>query len=220
MILFGLNTTASSLTIDSTLSTISKKEKWCIDSIYKVKRHLEIEVLYIGTLLNPGGSVGIGLPFHETVIHKIRGGKLKKWKETQSLVFITGFYSDPNIHTALNIHFFYKRKKKFENGWFTCAYYGLGTSRTYLVGNTYTVSDNGTVSSIKHNGYWYFSPSLSAGTGYDFRYKYNLPFDLHMDIGVQFMMPYANNIFLRPRIELGICYDLSTIYGFITHKIK
>jgi len=203
------------------LRSLEQKGRWTTDSVYKKNSYLQLEASWIETLLNPGGSFGIGMPLQETIFFKnTKDGVRKTWEKTSSVVFATGFYNDPNLHSALNIHFFYKQKKESERGWFTYAFYGIGTTRTYLSGNTYSVSYQGVVTKVKHAGYWYFSPSLSVGSGYNLRSKYHLPIDLQIGIGIQSLMPYANSLLLRPRIELGVCYDLSFISLPYNRKIK
>jgi hypothetical protein len=167
----------------------------------------DFKITYISSLIYLGMSTGIEFP-----ISSVRERKLLKNPEGKAINrdwFISGnlnWYHHPDFHDNLYLTTEWVRRRTKSTGFIAEFSFGPGYSRTFLGGTTYTVSDNGGISVVKHAGYNYALLTLGWGCGYDYYVKKQLPFLLFAKGNMLIMLPYNSTLYFRPVLELGVRY--------------
>jgi hypothetical protein len=185
-----------------------------------LKFSCNLKIAYNSSLIYPGLRTGIECPIR--LVKKI---KIKK-SGFQKIVFKDwfisgniGWYHHPAYHD--NIYFTVEgiMRKTLANGFFSEFSPGVGYSRTFLGGTTYTVDDNGNVSIKRFAGYNYVLAIISGGFGYDFSKMKSKPFSLFSKFSILTMFQYNNTVYLRPTIEFGVIYKPEKLF-MVKPKIK
>lgn len=168
----------------------------------------EIRLAYVGSVVYPGARLGLALPVRQLLLLKRNGQKAirKDWH----LALNVGGYHHLDFHDNVYLTAEWQLRRTKASGWFTEFSPGLGYSRTFLGGTTYRVTDNGTVSIRKAAGYNYGLLTIGGGVGYDFAVKTARPVLTFFRANLLTMLPYNRFVYVRPTVELGLAYQIST----------
>jgi hypothetical protein len=167
-----------------------------------------IKAAALGSVIYPGFKVGIERPYKVIQVEKRNGRKIIA--KERALTLNVGYYHHETFHDNLFLLSEWQFRRQKSRGWFREFAPGLGVSKTFLGGTTYTVDDKNNVSIKKAAGYTYGMFSLSSGFGYDFSVKKDKPFKLYIKTSLLFMAPYNSFVYLRPTVELGVNYKLNS----------
>lgn len=165
-----------------------------------------IKAAYLGSILYPGLKIGIERPYKATQIDKTKRWGIKSVSSERYLTANLGYYHHATFHDNFFLILEWQKRRQNANGWFMDLAPGLGYSRTFLGGTTYTVSDNGTVELKKLAGYNYALLAASYGGGYNWAMKKDKPLKAYGKISLLFLFPYNSFVYLRPTAELGLAY--------------
>ncbi|MEO8854674.1 MAG: hypothetical protein ABI359_12910 [Ginsengibacter sp.] len=166
-----------------------------------------------------GATAGITLPLNSRHIYINKKGREKqKFREllTRSEV---GFYRYPFNYTALffeqSIGFRYQSKKEYFYEWMLMA----GVLRTFYDGTVYTVSDNGTVSTLKNFGRLYAVTGISTGFGLDLeRSAKPLPLAVSLQPSLWIQYPYNSYVLPHISIRLSLQYHFPSFNIWVHQK--
>ncbi len=196
-----MKTTKSILLILFTIC-VSKGFGQTSDSTYHPKSEIKLSLL--GSIKYPGLRLGVELPLRLKEVIKTK--KPKTIYKVRSLTFNAGYYHQKDFHDNFYFTAEWQMRRICEKGWFSEFAPGIGYSRTFLGGTTYTVGDNGVISIHKFAGFNYAVITLAAGFGYDFSLRKSAPLKIFGKLSMLSMFPYNNRVYLRPTIETGIVY--------------
>jgi hypothetical protein len=170
-----------------------------------------IKAAYLGSIKYPGFKLGIERPYKIIQVEKTKSWGTKTILKERYWTLNLGYYHHPTSHDNLYLLAEWQLRRQKSNGWFFEFAPGLGYSRTFLDGTTYTVSDNGGVSKKNLAGYNYTILSIAGGFGYDFSKKKDLPIKAYFKPSLFFLAPYNSFVYFRPTVELGVVF---TPHGF------
>lgn len=166
-----------------------------------------IKASYLGTIVYPGFKWGIERPYKVIQVEKDKKWGLKTILKERYWTGNVGFYHHPTFHDNLFLLLERQKRRQSAGGWFGETSVGLGYSRSFLGGTTYTVAESGQVNEKPLAGYDYGMASLAAGGGYNFAMKKDIPFKVFGKISILGIFPYNSHLHLRPAIELGCIYS-------------
>jgi hypothetical protein len=171
-----------------------------------------LKAAYMGTLIYPGFKIGIERPYKVIQVEKEKRRGTKIVLKERYWTLNLGYYSHPTFHSHVYLLAEWQRRRQKSKGWFFEFTPGVGYSRTFLGGATYTVNDNGDVSKKALAGYNYVQFSLAGGIGYDFSKRLNAPIKAYFKPSLMILTPYNSFIYARPTAELGVIYAPSFFY--------
>jgi hypothetical protein len=160
-----------------------------------------------GALLYPGASLGIELPAYRVVILRKNDSKDSTLRIKDRFVSLNaGWYHHRDFHDNLYLTAKWIMRGSKGKGFFTEFCPGLGYSRTFLGGTTYTIANDGTVDIVRAAGYGYAVVTVGGGLGYNFSERKNVPLSIYYDFNLLTMFPYNSTIYFRPVMELGVIF--------------
>ena len=170
-------------------------------------------VAYNSSLIYPGASAGINYPFREFSLSKesSNGRHYKIYKE-RMFSLLLGYYHHAGFHDNLYLVPGWLMRRTKSNGFFFDFWAGIGYSRTFLGGTTYSVDAAGNVKIIPLAGFNYCMIATGGGMGYDFTVKKRWPYSVFGRFDLLAMFPYNSTIYPRPAIELGVMYHPSHLF--------
>ncbi len=171
-----------------------------------------IKAAYMGSLIYPGFKIGIERPSKVIQVEKTKSWGTKTILKERYWTYNFGFYHHKTFHTNLFLLVERQMRRQNSGGFFVEFAPGLGYSRTFLDGITYTVNENGVVNKKSLAGYNYAMLSLGGGCGYDFSRKTKMPFKMYLKTSALIMAPYNSFLYVRPTAELGIIYSLKSFW--------
>lgn len=166
-----------------------------------------IKAAYLGAVAYPGFKIGVERPYRITQFEKARSKGAKIYSNEYFFTANLGFYHHATFHDNIFLLVEWQKRRQKASGWFWEMAPGAGFSRTFLSGETYTVSDEGIVDIKPAAGYNYALLSFSYGGGYNFSIKKKNPLKAYGKISLMAMFPYNSFIYLRPTVEAGIAYS-------------
>jgi hypothetical protein len=127
----------------------------------------------------------------------------------QKVIFVAGNFGS-YIHKRNNVALFVNseigyrkiRKKGFKYEFLL----GLGYLHTFLLGDTYEVSDDGSINRVNLAGQSNLMVPFSFGIGYDFSFFYKQPFSININPGFFIQYPYNIAVAIRPTVEASVYY--------------
>jgi len=128
------------------------------------------------------------------------------------LTFNLGMYHHTNFHTHYYLQGEWVRRKQRKSGFYKDNTYGIGFSRAFNHGPTFSVNDQGAVHKIPLAGINYALFSFGGSFGYNFDMKYDKPFALFLKTTGIVFFPHSNFINFRPTLELGGQYQIKGIW--------
>ena len=197
------------LTFPLILLFVKHSNAQIVDTTGKVS----IKTSYLGTILYPGFKVGMEFPYSVKEIRKSRKDRVKVILKEQSWNLNLGFYHHATFHDNLFFVAEWQRRRQKQKGWFYDFTPGLGYSRTFLGGTTYTVDDKGTVDVKKMAGYNYLLLSIGYGVGYNFEYRSGAPIRIYSKMGLISLLPYNSFFYVRPTLEIGCVYKIDRVFS-------
>jgi hypothetical protein len=161
-----------------------------------------------GALLYPGASLGIEFPAYSNVLIRRSDSEDSTMKIKDRFVSVnSGWYHHRDFHDNLYFTVKWIMRRTNENGFFTEFCPGLGYSRTFLGGTTYTVGNDGKVDIVKAAGYNYSLVTVGGGFGFNFSESKGIPLSIYYDFNILTMFPYNSSIYFRPVMELGLIFN-------------
>jgi hypothetical protein len=169
-----------------------------------------IKVAYMGSVTYPGFKVGIEIPTKVIPVEKQRSWGTKTILKERYWTLNVGFYHHPGFHD--NLYFLAERqfRRQYNSGFFTEFSPGLGFSRTFLGGATYTLADDGTVSKKSLAGYNYLMVSVAGSIGYDLSKQLDIPLKIYLKPSFFALAPYNSTKYMRPTYEIGMAFPLGS----------
>jgi len=167
-----------------------------------------ISISYFGENLTHYG-IKIGTEYSLKITNKTKIKRNLKEIPKRKEHFITGnigSYIHKRNHVGLFINSELGYRKTRNNGFKYEFLIGVGYLHTFLQGDTYTVSDDGTVDKVNLAGQSNLMIPISCGLGYDFNYHYKKPFSINLKPSFFIQYPYNHAIAIRPTIDLGLFY--------------
>jgi len=171
---------------------------------------LNLKLAYISSVIYPGATAGVEFPIKQSFNYISK--KKRKDKYFAKSRFITtniNWYHHPDFHDNLYLTSEWVMRRTKPTGFVSEFSLGPGFSRTFNGGTTYKVSDDGSMSVVKHAGYSYALITIGGGFGYDFSVKKQQPFSAFAKGNILFMFPYNSTVYLRPVLEIGVRYIIS-----------
>lgn len=166
-----------------------------------------LRVAVLGSLIYPGFKVGVERPYRV-----IRPGSGGKYQKERSLCASLGYYHHGTFHDNFFLLLERRKRLQWQSGWFAEFSPGLGLSRTFLGGATYTVSATGEVDKRAWAGHTYALVSAALGGGYRFATRQGKPVTVYSNISLLGMFPSNRFIYLRPTMELGLAWNISRLF--------
>lgn len=167
-----------------------------------------IKVAYMGSVIYPGFKIGVERPSKITILEKKSKTVFKEKYWTYNL----GFYHHATFHSNAFMLVERQSRRQFSEGFFLEGAIGLGYSRTFLGGTTYTVNDIGDVAIKRFAGYNYGMLSFSSGIGYDFYKKNKHPIKAYFKPSLFLLAPSNSFIYARPTVEIGVIYSSKSFW--------
>jgi hypothetical protein len=174
---------------------------------------------FLGSIIYPGLKLGVERPYKYTQIDKFRKNKIKTLYKERYLSYSLGMYYHNNYHTNIFSQTEWLARRQKSKGFYYESSLGLGLSRTFVDGRTFSVSDDGEVEKIPMSGNWYALASLGGGIGYNAYLTKQKPYSVYLKFHFLFMFPYNAFITPRPTLGLGFNYNFSGIWD-ATPKFK
>jgi len=166
----------------------------------------------IGSAIYPGFTFGIERPYKIQEIQKFKKNKTKTFVKEKLFSFNYSMYHHPNYHTNNFLNASRISRKQKLSGWYFETSTGVGISRTFVDGATFTVSDNGDISKIPFSGNWYALASFGLSWGYNANLKLQKPYSIYFRHQWILLFPYNSFVMPRPVIELGFKYNLEKVW--------
>jgi hypothetical protein len=162
--------------------------------------------------LNGGAKVSLLAPVSEKTFSRLRSnGKTRVHIRLHTLEVFMAASHHNRFHTQVVAGGGYLFRRTFTRGFFIEAVTGLGLSRTFVDGITYTPDAAGNLQLQSLNGHWYLTPSVAGGMGYDFRLaKRSLPLTLGGRFNLTALFPYQASLLPVPVVELGFTRRIGT----------
>jgi hypothetical protein len=176
-----------------------------------------IRVALLGALIYPGFEVGVERPYQYTQIDKVKPGKTATFYKERYLSYSLGMYHHPDFHTNYFLQTEWLARRQKSKGFFYESAFGVGLSRTFVDGATFSVSDNGEVANEPFSGNWYGLASIGISIGYNANIRQGKPYSIYLKNRMIVLFPHNSLFNLRPTVELGFIYNLS---GFLQSKPK
>ncbi len=166
-----------------------------------------VKAAYLGSVVYPGFKIGIERPYKIVQVEKAKKRRTKVFSKERSLTANLGYYHHTNYHDNFFLLIERQKRRQKASGWFSEIAPGIGYSRTFLGGETYTVSDEGVVDKKTLAGYHYALLSVAFGGGYNFSIKKEKPLKIYGKISLLGLLPYNSFAHLRPTVEVGVAYS-------------
>lgn len=166
----------------------------------------------IGSVIFPGFTIGLERPYKVTYYEKFKKKKTKTFFQEKLISFNYSMYHQPNYHTNNFLTASWISRKQKLSGWYFETSTGLGISRTFVDGASFTVSDNGDISKIPLSGNWYALASFGLSWGYNANLKLQKPYSIYLRHQWFMLFPYNSFVMPRPVIELCLKYNLDNIW--------
>jgi hypothetical protein len=217
LIIFSLLCTVH-ITFAQQLNKISKKT----DSLYKVKKAIQLRSSVLVSNKSVGMQAGIGKILTHKEVHKIRRGTREKVILKDKILSLDlGYYYQPGLHQNWFVTAAYNIKRSGEKGFYTEMGPMLGFSRTFLLDETYAVSNNGTVTKVKLAGNWYVASGFSIGAGKTFSEKKNyLLKDVNIKLFTQLFYPQFGSFAIKPSVQIGTSMMIDRLQRISKHFIQ
>jgi hypothetical protein len=183
----------------------------------------------LGSIIYPGFKIGVDRPFKYTKVEKFRtmspvfGNKTKTYYKERYLSYNFGMYHQKSYHTNYLVQTEWIARRQKSKGFYVESSFGLGLSRTFVDGATYSVSDNGEIKKVPLAGNWFALASVGGGIGYNANSMKQKPFSIYLKHQWIFLFPYNAFVTPRPIVELGFNYNLSGFWDAspkFKHKTK
>lgn len=180
---------------------------------------IEIGASIVGALKYPGFGIGANYSIKEKIVHKGKRREVTKTVHKSRLITGSlGFYAHRDYNTNIFLQAGFQWRRQNAQGWFRTFEPRIGTSRTFIGGVVYEVSDQGDVTINKNAGHFYFAPSLSGGFGKEFSKKqFQIPFSVFTQLTLISNFPYNNFLYARVLAELGVRFKVPRL-GM--HQVK
>jgi hypothetical protein len=176
-----------------------------------------LRIAYNSSIIYPGAAVGIDFPVQSIELTNIKSdGSSKSVCKLRFLSATLGYYHHEGFHDNIYLIPEWVMRRSKAGTWFTEFSAGLGYSRTFLGGTTYTVNNNGIVNIVPLAGYNYAIAAFGYGLGYNYSTKKKIPLCIYSRLSLLLMFPYNSTIYPRPTLELGLSYTPS---HFLERKI-
>ncbi len=166
-----------------------------------------IKVAFLATPRYPGFDLGIERPYLVTQLEKTRHQESRYISKTRYLSANLGYYHHPTYHDLFFLRLEHQYRRQGSGGWFTEWAPGVGFSRSFLGGETYSVSDGGQITRKTLAGFNYALVSLSGGGGYRFAKERANPVLIYAKTSVLCLFPSNSNFYLRPVVSLGVVFS-------------
>lgn len=144
---------------------------------------------YLGAIISPGFKLGVERPFKYTQIDKFQKNKTKTLYKERYCSYSLGMYHRNNYHTNIFSQAELIARRQKSKGLYYESSLGLGLSRTFVDGATFSVSDDGEVEKIPLSGNWYTLASLGGGIGYNASLTKQKPYSVYLKYHFLFMFP-------------------------------
>ena len=166
-----------------------------------------VKAAYLGSVIYPGFKIGIERPYKIVQVEKAKKRRTKVFSKERSLTANLGYYHHTSFHDNFYLLVERQNRRQKASGWFMELAPGIGYSRTFLGGTTYTVSDDGVVDKKNLAGYNYALVSVAFGGGYNLAVKKEKPLKIIGKISLLGMFPYNSFVYFRPTVEVGVAYS-------------
>lgn len=182
-------------------------ERTANHSSYVPKTGLRGELL--GSIIYPGFKIGVEKPYKYTKIDNVRRNRIKTLYKERYLSYSLGMYHQNNYHTNIFSQAERIARRQKGKGFYYETSFGLGVSRTFVNGSSFTVSEDGGVERKPWSGNWYALASLGGGIGYNAFLARQKPYSVYLKIHSLLMFPYNTFVLPRPTVGIGVNYNLS-----------
>lgn len=167
---------------------------------------------YMGSIIYPGFDLGVERPYKVTQVNTVQSAGIKTIYKERYFSYNFRMYYHQTYHTNFLIQVEWVARRQYSKGLFLQKNFGIGLSRTFFDGETYTVSDDGKVSRVPMAGNFYGLLNMGGSIGYNFEMKKNKQFSIFLKPDLILMMPYNRFILPRPTIELGVSYKIKNFW--------
>lgn len=189
---------------------------------FSSSEYTPIYLSYYGNLLShPGIKVGFDW---NLLIKEINKNK-RKPKTIHKVFFISpnlSFYHHQHSHKGLNLGLDAGYRRYNNRLFYRELNIGTYYHRRYNEGDTWEVSEDGSINNIGTSSRGYFSPSLSFAIGKRFKLKENIPLDVFARLNSFIFLGYAAGTSADVNIEIGARIDLNRGIkrGIVPSRIK
>lgn len=190
----------------------STKAQDSLDLRHSYANNTALSAGLIGSAIYPGFTLGIERPYKIQGIQKLKRNRTKIFFKEKLLSLNYSMYHHPKYHTNHFLNASRLSRKQKLSGWYSETSAGIGISRTFVDGATFTVSDEGEISKIPLSGNWYALACFGVSWGYNAHHKLQKPYSIYLRHQWILMFPYNSFVMPRPVIELGFKYDLDTFW--------
>ena len=179
------------------------------DTILKNRQNgINFKLSYNCSILYPGISTGVEIPLKSSTARET-DLSLDNHKAHHQM-FISGnlsWYHQQDYHDNIYLTAEWITRRTRKGGLLTEFSAGTGVSRTFLSGETYSVSSSGNVSLVREAGYYYAVVLSGYGIGYDLFKGKEIPLSFFSKLNLLVMFPYNSTIYFRPVLDIGLIWS-------------
>lgn len=188
---------------------------------FDYQANTNVRASYNSAIIYPGFKLGLERPYSVTKFERYKRNKVKTHFMEKNLIFSLGMYHHTEFHTHYYLQGEWVRRKQRKSGFYRENTYGLGLSRAFLDGPTFSVNNLGEVKKIPLAGVNYALFSIGGSLGYNFDMKFDKPFAIFLKTTGIFYFPHSKFVNFRPTIELGGQYQIKGFWeANPTYKTK
>lgn len=153
-----------------------------------------------GTLIYPGFQGGVEWPSKAITMYRHKKNKLKLYQKERYWGAQAGMYTQRFVHQQWYLGGTRSLRKVRSNQRYTEWVFGLGLSRSWLNGASYSVDDHGHVARRRAQGHWHGMFNTTWYMGWD------KPKTIKPYVGIGQMSFLGNNgmPYIRPSVEFGV----------------